>query len=191
MTYNCLGVGKLLGSLVLLEDYKSIVPQRILIYIYKSLIFPHFVYCSTIWGSLGIRLAQKLDYLIYKIEPAELFQGMITPYHVPIQIYLSSIGQAWGIARRIKHCKVLMHKTMNNILPPREFFFGYRYSQIQSSLIWAKLIDVPRPLTEALNLFHISTVVGVLLYGRALPSMKALSLFQFIYFQTLNVYLSL
>ena len=51
---------KVLGVLCKLKPYW---PRDILITIYKSLILPHFDYCSEVWGSLGNTLIVTLQNL--------------------------------------------------------------------------------------------------------------------------------
>ena len=53
-------VTKVLGAL---RRLKPLLPQHILISIYKSLILPHFDYCSAVWGNCGKGLALKLEKL--------------------------------------------------------------------------------------------------------------------------------
>ena len=68
-SYKCLGVqvdetlsweahifevvGKVAKVLAALRRLRQICPQSTLVTIYKSLILPHFDYCSTVWGCVG------------------------------------------------------------------------------------------------------------------------------------------
>ena len=53
-------VAKVIG---VLRRLKSLLPHHVLVTVYKSLILPHFDYCSSVWGNLGKGLAQKLQKL--------------------------------------------------------------------------------------------------------------------------------
>ena len=55
-----LNVAKVIG---VLRRLKSLLPHHVLVTAYKSLILPHFDYCSSVWGNLGKGLAQKLQKL--------------------------------------------------------------------------------------------------------------------------------
>ena len=46
-----------------LRRLKSLLPHHVLVTVCKSLILPHFDYCSSVWGNLGKGLAQKLQKL--------------------------------------------------------------------------------------------------------------------------------
>ena len=68
-SYRCLGVqvdetlsweahtfevvGKVSKVLAALRTLRQICPQSTLVSIYKSLILPHFDYCSAVWGCVG------------------------------------------------------------------------------------------------------------------------------------------
>ena len=56
-------VGKVAKVLAALRRLRQIRPQRTLATIYKSLILPHFDYCSAVWGCIGNGLSQKLEKL--------------------------------------------------------------------------------------------------------------------------------
>jgi len=78
-SYKCLGVqvdetlsweahvfevvGKVAKVLDALRRLRQICPQSTLVTIYKSLILPHFDYCSAVWGCIGNGLSQKLEKL--------------------------------------------------------------------------------------------------------------------------------
>ena len=55
-----LKVSRGLGALKRVRPY---VPQSTLVTIYNTIVLPHFDYCSTVWGSIGICQSDKLQKL--------------------------------------------------------------------------------------------------------------------------------
>ena len=54
---------KAFAGLGAIKRIRNLVPRETLIMIYKPLIQPYFDYCSSIWGSLGVRQSEKLQKL--------------------------------------------------------------------------------------------------------------------------------
>ena len=54
---------KVAKGLGVLRRLRSFVPKSILITIYNSLIVPHLDYCSSVWGSIGKGLSNKIQKL--------------------------------------------------------------------------------------------------------------------------------
>ena len=90
-SYRCLGVqvdetlsweahifevvGKVAKVLAALRRLRQICPQSTLVTIYKSLILPHFDYCSAVWGCIGNGLSLKLEKL--QNRAARIITGLV------------------------------------------------------------------------------------------------------------------
>ena len=165
VTYKCLGIhrdetlsweahiseviGKVSKALAALRRLKPILPLRILISIYKSLILPHFDYCSSVWGSIGKGLALKLQKL--QNRAARIITG--SDWDVRSSQILADLNWPSLEVRRSNQFKTFMHKAMNKQVP----------EYIAEKLIMANTVHqynlrgseynlfVPRPNTEALK----------------------------------------
>ena len=128
--YNCLGitldetlswnkqvekiskkVSKGLGALRRIRPY---VPQATLVSVYNAIILPYFDYCSTVWGSIGTCLGDKLQKLqnraariitrcTYKDRSVEVLK----------KLKWNTLKQ-----RREKQLATTMYKVVNNQTPP-------------------------------------------------------------------------
>ena len=78
----------------------------------KSLIFPHFDYCSAVWGCIGNGLSQKLEKLqnrAARITTGSSWDARSAPIlHI---LKCNSLAD-----RRAKHLKSLMFKTVNHLV---------------------------------------------------------------------------
>ena len=54
---------KIASGIAAIKRVRQFVPPATLHLIYKALIQPHFDYCNVVWGSCGIKLADKLQKL--------------------------------------------------------------------------------------------------------------------------------
>ena len=54
---------KIASDIAAIKGVRQFVPPATLHLIYKALIQPHFDYCNVVWGSCGIKLADKLQKL--------------------------------------------------------------------------------------------------------------------------------
>ena len=54
---------KIASGIAAIKGVRQFVPPATLHLIYKALIQPHFDYCNVVWGSCGIKLADKLQKL--------------------------------------------------------------------------------------------------------------------------------
>ena len=59
---------KVNSGLSIIRKLRDIVDYNTLIIIYKSIIQPHFDYCSQVWGCLGKVLSDKLSFSVFKTE---------------------------------------------------------------------------------------------------------------------------
>jgi len=105
--------GKISKTLAALRRLKSILPQRVLITIYKSLILPNLDYCSTVWGNIGKGLTTNLQKL--QNRAARVITG--ADYSVRSTQILQNLNWLSLEERRSRHFKKLMFKTMNKEVP--------------------------------------------------------------------------
>ena len=78
---------KIASGIAAIKRVRQFVPPATLHLIYKALIQPHFDYCNVVWGSCGIKLADKLQKLQnraaraltfsrYDADASQLFQNL-------------------------------------------------------------------------------------------------------------------
>ena len=78
---------KIASGIAAIKRVRQFVPPATLHLIYKALIQPHFDYCNVVWGSCGIKLADKLQKLqnraaraltfsSYDADASQLFQNL-------------------------------------------------------------------------------------------------------------------
>ena len=78
---------KIVSGIAAIKRVRQFVPPATLHLIYKALIQPHFDYCNVVWGSCGIKLADKLQKLqnraaraltfsSYDADASQLFQNL-------------------------------------------------------------------------------------------------------------------
>ena len=157
-SYRCLGVqvdetlsweahvfevvGKVAKVLAALRRLRQICPQSTLVTIYKSLILPHFDYCSAVWGCIGNGLSQKLEKL--QNRAARIITGSSWDARsVPILH-----AHKWNSLadRRAKQLKSLMFKTVNHLVPK---YLSDKFANVNT--IHRHNLFIPRPNTEALK----------------------------------------
>ena len=80
-------LNKIASGIAAIKRVRQFVPPATLHLIYKALIQPHFDYCNVVWGSCGIKLADKLQKLQnraaraltfsrYDANASQLFQNL-------------------------------------------------------------------------------------------------------------------
>ena len=80
-------LNKIASGIAAIKRVRQFVPPATLHLIYKSLIQPLFDYCNVVWGSCGIKLADKLQklqnraaraltFLSYEADASQLFQNL-------------------------------------------------------------------------------------------------------------------
>ena len=128
-SYRCLGVqvdetlsweahifevvGKVAKVLAALRRLRQICPQSTLVTIYKSLILPHFDYCSAVWGCIGNCLSQKLEKL--QNRAARIITG--SSWDARSAPILHALKWNSLADRRAKQLKSLMFKIVNHLVP--------------------------------------------------------------------------
>ena len=139
-------VAKVIG---VLRRLKLLLPHHVLVTVYKSLILPHFDYCSSVWGNLEKGLAQKLQKL--QNRAARIITR--SDYTIRSREILSDLNWSTLEQRRDQHLKLLMFKTINKNVPdyllakfaPVKTIHNYCLRGADSRIF------VPRPSTEALK----------------------------------------
>ena len=106
-------ISKVTQVIGILRRLKSPLPRQTLIFIYKSLIQPHFDYCSSVWGNLGKGLEHKLQQL--QSRAARIITK--SDHSVWSQEILSALNWPNLEERRSQHFKILMYKTINKMVP--------------------------------------------------------------------------
>ena len=66
---------KLASGIAAIQRVRQFVPPVTLHLIYKALIQPHFDYCNVVWGSCGVKLADKLQKLQNRAARALTFSS--------------------------------------------------------------------------------------------------------------------
>ena len=77
-------LNKIASGIAAIKRVRQFVPPATLHLIYKALIQPHFDYCNVVWGSCGIKLADKLQnraaraltFSSYEADASQLFQNL-------------------------------------------------------------------------------------------------------------------
>ena len=164
-SYRCLGVqvdetlsweahilevvGKVAKVLAALRRLRQICPQSTLVTIYKSLILPHFDYCTAVWSSIGNGLSQKLEKL--QNRAARIITG--SSWDARSAPILHTLKWNSLADRRAKQLKSLMFKTVNHLVPE---YLCDKFANVNTihrhNLRGAQHnLFVPRPNTEALK----------------------------------------
>ena len=140
---------KVAKGLGVFRRLRSFVPKSILITIYNSLIVPHLDYCSSVWGSIGKGLSNKIQKL--QNRAARIITH--SSYDIRSKDILNYLGWKNMAERRQDQLATLMFKTMNG------------YAPVYMSSMFTKTTDVhthglrrtqnglfiPRPNSEAMK----------------------------------------
>ena len=105
-------VNKRLG---VLRRVRSVLPQRTLNMLYKTMLLPHFDYCDTVWGSSSKLCLTKQDTL--QNTAGKLILSLSRRF--PTDILLSTLGWQTLSARRTYHITTLMYKSLTSKLHPQ------------------------------------------------------------------------
>ena len=103
-------IAKALGAFRRLRSY---ITQDILIIIYKSLILPHFDYCSEVWGNLGKTLAADLQKL--QNRAARIITS--SSYEIRSDDILTKLNWKKLNERRQSQLASMMYKCVHNKMP--------------------------------------------------------------------------
>ena len=132
-----------------LKRVRSFVSSETAILIYKSLILPHFDYCSTVWSGLGAELSDKLQ----KLQNRAARVITKTGYETRSSELLSKLGWDKLSLRREKQKATFMFKTMSKLVPEniqklfekKNIQLKYNIRNQESALV------LPKPRTEYLK----------------------------------------
>ena len=118
-------------------------------YIYKSLILPHFDYCSTVWSGLGQGLSDKLQ----KLQNRAARVITKTGYETRSSDLLSKLGWDKLATRREKQNATLMFKMMSGLVPDNiQNLFEKRNTQLKYNIRnQENALVLPKPRTEYLK----------------------------------------
>ena len=137
---------KLTTSLRIMKKTKPYLNQELLTNIYNSIVKPHFDYCSVVWDSIDMSLADQLQKL--QNRAARIITG--APYTVHTCEIFSKLG--WITLAQERKCQkaTMIHKIMNNCAPSYlsemlENQFGPTNYNLRSS---EKSIQIPKVRTK-------------------------------------------
>ena len=106
-------VSKINKRIGLLRRIRNVLPQRTLNLLYKSLIVPHFDYCSVVWGNACETNLARLD----KLQKAAGKMILGLPRRFPTDILLDKIGWQKLQDCRTTHLNVMVYKSLTCNLP--------------------------------------------------------------------------
>ena len=107
-------VSKVAKVLAALRRLRQICPQSTLVTIYKSLILPHFDYCSAVRGCISNGLGQKLETQLQN-RAARVITG--SSWDARSALILHALKWNSLADRCAKQLKSLMFKTVNHLVP--------------------------------------------------------------------------
>ena len=141
------------GGIGALRRVRHLIPRETLITMYSSLVLPYFDYCSTVWGSCGRGMCDRLQVLQNRASRILTFSN----YDRRSVEILDELGWDNLETRRIRQLATIVYKLINGTMPNHltQIFTGtnsmYSYNLRNSTYN----LFVPRPCTEAgKNSFH-------------------------------------
>ena len=141
------------GGIGALRRVRHLIPHETLITVYSSLVLPYFDYCSTVWGSCGRGMCDRLQVLQNRASRILTFSN----YGRRSVEILDELGWDNLETRRIRQLATIVYKLINGTMPNHltQIFTGtnsmYSYNLRNSTYN----LFVPRPCTEAgKNSFH-------------------------------------
>ena len=115
-TWHChvdLITKKVNSGLYVLKRLRDLVDVETLLAVYKTLIQPHFDYCSQVWGCLGTTLQNKLQRLQNRAVRIITKRG----YEYRSADILNELGLPALDVRRNNQLCITMHQVKNNLTP--------------------------------------------------------------------------
>ena len=104
---------KIARSIGIISRFKDILPEKTLLTLYNTLVYPHLLYCNLVWGNTYRTKLHPL-YLLQRrairIVTHSAFQAHTKPLFIKLKclnIYDLILFDTW----------VLMYKCMNNLAP--------------------------------------------------------------------------
>ena len=140
---------KVSKGLRVLRRVKPFVPSNILFCIYNSLIAPHVDYCSSVWGSKGKGLSDKVQKL--QNRAARIITG--SNYDIRSRDILQQLGWKNLSERRNDQVACMMYKAMNGLVTSSLSQLFTKTGEIHNYSLRnsADSLFVPRPNSEALK----------------------------------------
>ena len=142
------GISKKVSSGIgALKRVRPVVSMHTAIKIYRSLIEPHFDFCSTVWDGLTQQPSEKLQ----KLQNRAIRVIPKSSYDTSSRFLLNSLGWDNLSVRRAKQKANLMYKCINNLAPPylcnlfapRKPNYNFRNAK--------KKLMLPKPRTDYLK----------------------------------------
>ena len=116
LTWHChvdLITKKVNSGLYVLKRLRDLVDVETLLAVYKTLIHPHFDYCSQVWGCLGTTLQNKLQRLQNRAVRIITKRG----YEYRSADILNELGLPALDVRRNNQLCITMYQVKNNLAP--------------------------------------------------------------------------
>ena len=165
-TFKCLGVDldqklnwekhidsvchKISAGIGAMKRIKPYVPHKTLQDVYKTLIQPHFDYCSPLWDNCGLGLQDKLQK--FQNRAARVITG--ADYDVRSSEVLNSLGWKKLANRRALNKLVFIYKVLENHTAPnlKDLFSRRNVSQNSYELRNSETdLSIKKPKTEFLK----------------------------------------
>lgn len=144
---------KISGGIGALKRVRQLVPFKLLLTMYNSLVLPYFDYCSAVWGSCGRGFSDTLQKLQNRAARVVTFSS----YNRQSTELLDELKWDNLEIRRSKQLAVMMYKIMINRAPSYLTNMFENITSVHSHNLRNSEYNVyvPRPYTEAgKNSFH-------------------------------------
>ena len=106
-------IKKVSAGLEAIRRVRNLAPYQTLIMVYKALIHPYFDYCSSVWGSIGVRQSERLQKLQNRAARLITFSDLnITSSNLLSDLCWDSLER-----RRSKQLTIILFKILHNRAP--------------------------------------------------------------------------
>ena len=102
---------KIPDGLTVLKRISPFIPFETRMNVYNALVIPYFNYCSTVWGNIGIGLADK----ILKLQNRAARILTFSDYEVHSNVLLDVLGWERLETSTLKQLAICMYKVHNNL----------------------------------------------------------------------------
>ena len=110
--YQCYQCKKIASGIGALKRVRSFVPHETLRSIFKSLVQPHFHYCSSVWGCCSKTPASKLQKLQNRAA-----RKTYSNYDANADNLIKKLGWRKLDSQRSIHKAVMVYKSLNGLTP--------------------------------------------------------------------------
>ena len=138
---------KIAAGIGAIKRIRHLVPPAILEHIYHALIQPHFDYCSTVWGSCGVTLQDKLQKLQNRASRVVTFSN----YDADASQLLEALNWKSLKCQRNLQEAIMVFKCLHGLAPSylnSKFSFKSTGYDLRDS---ENKINVPKPRTNYLK----------------------------------------